>query len=150
MRNRILVALVGVPLLLLVLLVLPPIYTPVFISILAMIASYEVNRVLKVTQIRIQVYSILLADTIPFWVYYGEGQLPALCAMLLYIGHGAATGEIEKRVSGIHPEGASHDVKQFAGDNLLTELVILKRKLVEQLVGIVGGQLHGYITGSMF
>ena len=85
MRNRILVALVGVPLLLLVLLVLPPIYTPVFISILAMIASYEVNRVLKVTQIRIQVYSILLAAVIPFWVYYGEGQLPALCAMLLYI-----------------------------------------------------------------
>lgn len=76
---------VGVPVLLLVLLVLPPIYTPILIAALAMVASYETSRAMGVRQIRIQLYSVILAGTVPFWVYYGEGSLPALCALLLYV-----------------------------------------------------------------
>lgn len=85
MRNRILVSIAGIPILLLVLLVLPPIYTPILISALAMVASFETSRALGVTQIRMQAYSILLAGAVPFWVYYGEGPLPALCGLLLYV-----------------------------------------------------------------
>lgn len=75
----------GVPVLLLVLLVLPSIYTPVLIAALAMVASYETSRAMGVRQIRIQVYSVILAGAVPFWVYYGEGSFPALCALLLYV-----------------------------------------------------------------
>lgn len=85
LRNRILVSLAGVPILLLVLLVLPSIYTPILIALLAMIASYETSRALGVKQIRVQVYSMFLAGGVPFWVYYGELPLPALCAILLYV-----------------------------------------------------------------
>lgn len=85
MRNRILVSIAGIPVLLFVLLVLPPIYTPILISALAMVASYETSRALGVKQFRMQAYSILLAGAVPFWVYYGEGPLPALCGLLLYV-----------------------------------------------------------------
>jgi len=86
LRNRILVALVGSPILLWVLLGLPPIFTPVFVALLAMVASYEASRALGVKHLRIQAYSMVLSAGIPFWVYFGEGQLPALIAMLLYVG----------------------------------------------------------------
>ena len=85
LRNRVLVSLVGIPILLVVLLILPPIYTPILIALLAMIASYETSRALGVKQIRIQIYSMLLAAGVPFWVYYGEGKLPVLCALLLFV-----------------------------------------------------------------
>lgn len=85
LRNRILVSLVGIPVLLLVLLVLPPIYTPVSIALLAIIASYETSRALGVKQIRVQAYSMLLAAGVPFWVYCGEQPLPALCALFVYV-----------------------------------------------------------------
>ena len=85
MRNRILVSIVGVPILLAVLLGLPIIYTPVLISLLSMVASYEASRALGVKHFRIQLYSMILSAAIPFWVYYGEGQLPALIGLLTYV-----------------------------------------------------------------
>lgn len=85
LRNRIIVSLVGVPILLLVLLILPPIYTPIAIAILALIASYETSRALKVKQFRVKAYSMILAAAVPFWVYFGEQPLPALCALFLYV-----------------------------------------------------------------
>lgn len=85
MRNRIIVSIIGIPIILWVLLFLPPIYTPVFIAILAMIASFETGRAMGVNRLRVQCYSIVLAGAIPFWVYYGEMQLPALCGLLLYV-----------------------------------------------------------------
>ncbi|MDF2838519.1 MAG: phosphatidate cytidylyltransferase [Evtepia sp.] len=85
LRNRILVSLVGIPILLLVLLLFPPIYTPILIALLSMVASFETSRALGVKQIRVQAYSMLLAAGVPFWVYYGELPLPALFAMLVYV-----------------------------------------------------------------
>lgn len=85
LRNRILVTIVGVPILLLVLLVLPPVFTPFSIAALAMIASFEISRALGIQKLRTQIYSMILAGGIPFWVYHGEGQLPALCALLVYV-----------------------------------------------------------------
>jgi phosphatidate cytidylyltransferase len=85
LKNRILVSLVGVPILLLVLLGLPSIYTPVLISLLSMVASFELSRALGVKQLSMQAYSILLAGAVPFWVYYGELPLPALCGLFLYV-----------------------------------------------------------------
>ena len=43
----------------------------------------------------------------------------------------------------------AYDVKQFACDGLLTRLVVLQVQLAQQLVGIVGGRLHGYHSGCM-
>ncbi len=85
MRNRLIVSAVGIPLLLLVLLYLPIIYTPVLIAALGIVASFETSRAMGVTHLRIQIYSMVLAAGVPFWVYYGEQQLPALCGMLLYV-----------------------------------------------------------------
>ena len=85
MRNRILVAAVGTPILLVVLLALPPIYTPVFIAVLTAIAAFEMSRALGVMQIRLRLYAMAFAAAIPLWVYFGQSQLPALCALLLCV-----------------------------------------------------------------
>ncbi len=84
MGKRILVALVGVPILLLVLLWLSPIYTPVLVALLAAVASFEMGRALGLSHPRIQGYVMLLAAGVPFWVYYGQGRLPALMALFVY------------------------------------------------------------------
>lgn len=85
LRNRILVSMVGVPVLLLVLLVLPSIFTPILIALLAIVASYETSRALSVKQVRVQAYSMLLAAGVPFWVYNGERPFLALCWLLIYV-----------------------------------------------------------------
>ena len=45
---------------------------------------------------------------------------------------------------------AADEVEDFGGDFLLTALVVLEGELVEEFLGVVGGNLHGYGTGSMF
>ena len=47
-------------------------------------------------------------------------------------------------------DAATHNIKQFACNCLLTALVELKIKLSQQLIGIVSCSLHGYHSGSMF
>lgn len=85
MASRILVAVIGVPVLLLVFYVLPPIWTAILVALLSMIASYEAGRALRMPQPRIRLYGILLAGCVPFWVFYGQQQLPALCGMLVFV-----------------------------------------------------------------
>ena len=42
------------------------------------------------------------------------------------------------------------NVEQFAGDGLLSALVVLKVQLTQQFVGIVCCRLHSHHTGGMF
>ncbi len=86
MGKRVLVAVIFIPLLLVVIYVLPPLGLPVLISALSMVAVHEVLWSTGfVKNARLSGYSILLSGVIPFWVYFHEGMLPALCGLLLYL-----------------------------------------------------------------
>lgn len=83
--QRILVAVIFVPLILLLLLAAPPICIPIVISILSMIAVHEVLWSTGfVKNAKLSGYSIVLAGLIPFWVYIGQGMLSALCGLFVY------------------------------------------------------------------
>ena len=45
--------------------------------------------------------------------------------------------------------GTTSDIKQFVGDSLLTSLVVLQVEFTQQLIGIIGGCLHGNHTGCV-
>lgn len=85
MRNRILVACVGVPIILVALLVLPAIFTPILIGVLSVVGTYEALHAIRMNHPRIALYTMLLALAIPFWVYFGEGRHWALLAVLIYL-----------------------------------------------------------------
>ncbi len=86
MFKRIMVAVVGVPALL-VLIYLPPDWVlTVVVALLSAIAIYEAlcsTSFLKHS--RITAYSIILAGIIPLWVAGGGGSLPALLGLFLYV-----------------------------------------------------------------
>lgn len=85
MLTRILVAAVGAPLIILVFFFFPPIAIPIAVSILSMIAVHEVLWSTGfVKNARLSGYSIALAGAIPFWVYFGQETLPALCVLFAY------------------------------------------------------------------
>lgn len=85
MFQRVMVAVVFVPLIFLVLFFLPPIAIPVAISVLSMIAVHEVLWSTGfVKNAKLSAYSIILAGLIPFWTYIGQGTLSALCVLFIY------------------------------------------------------------------
>ena len=72
MVGRILVALVGVPLLIVILLFCPYVVLPVAFGLLSAIGAYELLRATgAVKRLRMIVYAILLALCVPFWYYFG-------------------------------------------------------------------------------
>ncbi len=83
--QRIMVAVVFIPLIFLVFYFFPPIALPIAISILSMIALHEVlwstgfvkNRVLST-------FSIILSGLIPFWVFYEQDPLWARVVLFAY------------------------------------------------------------------
>nr|WP_317325355.1 phosphatidate cytidylyltransferase [uncultured Flavonifractor sp.] len=89
MAKRIIVSAILVPLLLVMLYVISPMYSvvmPIMVAALSMVAVHEVlwsTGFLKHT--RISGYSIVLAGLVPFWVFYSGAPTPALCAMFLYV-----------------------------------------------------------------
>ena len=85
MKNRILVACVGIPLILVVLFVLPKPFTPTMIAILAAVGAYEAMHAIGMNHPRIALYTAILAMAIPFWVYAGESRTAALAALLIYL-----------------------------------------------------------------
>lgn len=85
MKNRILVACVGIPLILVVLFVLPKPFTPTMIAILAAVGTYEAMHAIGMNHPRIALYTAVLAIAIPFWVYAGESRAAALTALLIYL-----------------------------------------------------------------
>ena len=85
MKNRILVACVGVPLILVVLFLLPKPFTPTLIAVLAAVGTYEALRAIGMNHPRIALYTAILDIAIPFWVYAGESWYAALAALLVYL-----------------------------------------------------------------
>ena len=85
MKNRILVACVGIPLILVVLFVLPKPFTPTMIAILAAVGTYEAMHAIGMNHPRIALYTAVLAIAIPFWVYAGESRVTALTTLLIYL-----------------------------------------------------------------
>lgn len=85
MGKRILVAVIFVPVIFIVFFVLPPIFLPIMVSALSMIALHEVLWSTGfVKNPWISGLSIALAGVIPFWVYIGEGMKSALVGTFVY------------------------------------------------------------------
>lgn len=85
MGKRILVAVVCIPLIFVIFFWLPPIFLPIMISVLSMIALHEVLWSTGfVKNAWISGLSIALSGVIPFWVFIGEGRKSALCGIFLY------------------------------------------------------------------
>lgn len=86
MAQRIMVAVVCVPLIFLVFFGLPPIFLPIMFSLLSMIGVHEVLWSTGfVKHARISGYSIVLAGLVPFWVYIGSEPKLLLLGVLCYI-----------------------------------------------------------------
>ncbi|MBQ2926000.1 MAG: phosphatidate cytidylyltransferase [Ruminiclostridium sp.] len=85
MKNRLLVAAVGVPLILLVLFVLPEPLTPTAIALLSAIGTYEAMHAIGMNHPRIALYTAVVAMIVPFWVYGGESRTVALAVLLVYL-----------------------------------------------------------------
>jgi len=86
MFKRIMVAVVGIPVLLALLYLAPAWALTAVVALLSAIAIYEAlcsTGFLKHS--RITAYSILLAGLIPFWVAYDGRPLPALLGLFLYV-----------------------------------------------------------------
>lgn len=86
MVQRVMVAVVCVPLLLLIFFWLPPVCLPVTFSLLSMVAVYEAlwsTGFLR--HVRICAYSALFAGLIPLWIYFGAPAEPFLCGLLCYV-----------------------------------------------------------------
>ena len=83
MVQRIMVAVVCVPLIFLVIYGLPPIFLPIMFSLLSMIGVHEVLWSTGfVKHARISGYSIVLAGLVPFWVYFGSDEKLILLGVL--------------------------------------------------------------------
>ena len=85
MKNRILVACVGVPIILVVLFVLPAPVTPALIAVLSAIGTYEALHAIGMNHPRISLYTAIIALAIPFWVYFGEPRRIGLLVLLIYL-----------------------------------------------------------------
>lgn len=85
MKNRILVACVGVPLILVVLFVLPEPFTPALVAVLSAVGAYEAMHAIGMNHPRIGLYTAILALAIPFWVFLGENRTWGLLVLLLYL-----------------------------------------------------------------
>lgn len=96
MLGRILVAIIGVPLLIVILLLCPPVCLPVAFGALCGIGVYELlGSTGAVKNRRIVLYSALFAVQVPFWYYFGC-QMPwavgaLFLLMLLLFGEAVAS-----------------------------------------------------------
>ena len=85
MFQRIMVAVVCIPLIFLVFYFFPPIALPIAISILSMIAVHEVLWSTGfVKDLTLSVCSIILSGLIPFWVFYEQDPLWARIVLFAY------------------------------------------------------------------
>ena len=86
MGKRVMVAVIGVPILLAFLFLLPPVWLTVMVSVLSMVAVHEVLWSTGcVKHALTSVCSVALAGVIPFWVYYDGRPLPALFGLFIYV-----------------------------------------------------------------
>lgn len=86
MVQRIMVAVICVPLIFLIFFGLPPICIPIMFSLLSMIGVHEVLWSTGfVKHARISGYSIAFAGLVPFWVYFGSDEKLFLMGILCYV-----------------------------------------------------------------
>lgn len=91
MRDRILVAVVGIPVILLSLYVCPPVVLPILVGVLSMIATQEAMRAIDLQHPRIGMYTMLLSGGISLWVYFDQVHhwdkvhFWSLCGLMLYL-----------------------------------------------------------------
>lgn len=86
MFKRVMFAVVGIPIVLVIFFCLPPIWLPIMFSVLSMLALHEVLWSTGfVKHARISAYSILVAGLIPFWVYFGANERLFLCGVFCYV-----------------------------------------------------------------
>lgn len=87
MKTRILVAAVGIPLLLVVLLVLPPYATGILVAAMCAVAVYELlYRTGTVRQVPVVAVCCLMSVAVAAWSYFGSPQqliLPAVACFIL-------------------------------------------------------------------
>lgn len=85
MKTRIISALIGVPVLLLLLLVAPEIFTTVVYGVLLAIGSYEfLYRTGLVRRVRMVVYSAIAAFMLSIWSYYGGITSFLMLGLIVY------------------------------------------------------------------
>jgi phosphatidate cytidylyltransferase len=85
MLSRILVAIVGIPFLIAVLLLFPPIVLPVVLALLCAIAVHEALYATGAVRHKgIIGAAMVLALFIPFWLYFGGNILVGMCAVFLF------------------------------------------------------------------
>ena len=83
--KRVMVAVVCIPLIFVVFYLLPPVWLPITVSLLSMIAVHEVLWSTGfVKNGYISSLSIVLAGLVPFWVYIGQGMRSALVGIFFY------------------------------------------------------------------
>ncbi|MBP1737635.1 MAG: phosphatidate cytidylyltransferase [Oscillospiraceae bacterium] len=85
MLQRIMVAVIFIPVIFVIFFGLPDIVLPIILALLSMIGVHEVLWSTGfVKNVRISAISIVLAGTIPFWIFFGAKPLPFLCGSLIY------------------------------------------------------------------
>lgn len=85
MKSRILVAVVGIPVILLVLFVLPKPFTPALIAVLSVVGTYEALNAIGMKHARIALYTAIVSLAIPFWVHFGQARQWGLLVLMLYL-----------------------------------------------------------------
>lgn len=87
MKIRVIAAIVLLPLLLIVVLALPKIYTAILIGLMAAVGAYELMRGTGlVTQPRLLIYAMAAAFLVPLWSHFGMQYVWALVGILAYCG----------------------------------------------------------------
>lgn len=85
MKSRLLVAAVGIPLLLVVLLVCPAIVTALCVSVLAAIGAHELLYATGILKHKRMVgYSVAAAFLLPIWSYFGGAVAPFVVGVFLF------------------------------------------------------------------
>ncbi len=86
MRNRVLVACIGIPLLLAVLLLFPPICLTLTLALLCGIAVYELLWATGFVRAGLLfVPSVIMAMLVPFWYYFNCSTLWAVAALFVFL-----------------------------------------------------------------
>lgn len=86
MLSRILVAVVGIPMIIIVLLFCPPVCLPIVLCALNILSVHELLWATgAVKQRRLVVYAAIMSAFIPFWCYFGGSETALVTVLFLYL-----------------------------------------------------------------
>ena len=85
MKSRLLVAAIGVPFVVLVIVWLPKLVLAILMAVMCAIAVYELLHATRLlTHARILLYTAVLAALVPIWSYFGSPIPAAVLALAIY------------------------------------------------------------------